>query len=213
MRQGIVFDLDGILWNSSSSHEQAYRATLEAIGIWHFEYSRFAGMRTDDVIDTVLVGNRVSVPPETRNDLVQRKRALATAFLKAESRVAPGVPELVAFLSCSFALGIATSASKQPLDIFLQQSGARDRFVSLVTGEDVNRGKPDPEIYALACRLLAIPPSCVWTVEDAPEGVRSAHAAGTQVIGLVGLHSPEELTKAGAHRIIRDLNQLNQVLF
>ncbi|KAF2085175.1 glycerol-3-phosphate phosphatase-like protein [Saccharata proteae CBS 121410] len=80
---------------------------------------------------------------------------------------------------------------------------------NLVTAEDVQNGKPDPECYLLGCEKLGLrPEEPMLVLEDAPAGVRAGRAAGFKVVALATTHSVDQLKEAGAHWIVRDMRSV-----
>ena len=210
-KSAVIFDLDGVLWRSSAAHEKAYREAFESIGIRAFSYRRFAGVRTDEVVDTVASENNVPLSAAERARIIDRKRKLARVYLETETAVDPIVVQVISFLSPHYRMAIATSASQRTLGIFLNKSGLGSHFSALLSGEDVSQGKPDPEIYLLASQRLGLPPAATWTVEDAVEGIRSGKTAGSTVVGVTGLYSSEELLEAGAAYVVADIGELREL--
>jgi sugar-phosphatase len=78
----------------------------------------------------------------------------------------------------------------------------------IVTGDQVKRGKPDPEPYRRGAELLGVQPHDCLVFEDAPSGVRAGVAAGCRVLGVLGTHSAEELSEAGANWIVSSLGNV-----
>ena len=79
---------------------------------------------------------------------------------------------------------------------------------ALITGSDVERGKPDPAPYLLAAEVLAVPPGSCVVIEDAPAGIRSGRSAGMRVIGIAFTYSRSDLLESGADEVIDRLTDL-----
>ena len=88
---------------------------------------------------------------------------------------------------------LATSAPRGNIDFVLDGLRLRPRFTDVVTAADVQRGKPDPEIYLLAAQRVGAAPARSIVVEDSLAGVASGLAAGCRVVGLTTTHAAEEL--------------------
>jgi sugar-phosphatase len=78
----------------------------------------------------------------------------------------------------------------------------------IISGDQVKRGKPDPEPYRRGAELLGVQPQDCLVFEDAPSGVRAGIAAGCKVLGVLGTHSAEELREAGANWIVSSLTKV-----
>jgi sugar-phosphatase len=102
---------------------------------------------------------------------------------------------------------IVTSATRRLLLGRLKAAGlpVPDRIIS---GDQVKRGKPDPEPYRRGAELLKAQPEDCLVVEDAPSGVRAGVAAGCRVLGVLGTHRAEELREAGASWIVQSLTKV-----
>ena len=153
------------------------------------------GMRTSAVIREIL---RWPVDSATADAIGEEKEALYRHWI-ATRGISP-VPGVLDFLAAARSAGIrcavATSASRANLDACLSALSLQNAFCATVTGEEVPRGKPAPDIFALAASRTGIPPSQCLAFEDSPAGVSSAHAAGIPVVALLTSHTPSELASA-----------------
>jgi HAD superfamily hydrolase (TIGR01509 family) len=212
MVEGIIFDLDGVLIDSSVCHRDAFEAVFAAHGISDFDYPTYAGRRTRDVIAEVFHRAGIAVDPEVIAQTAQEKSRLARQFLGEKEPLAEGCPEVLQQLAGRYPLALATSGSRLSLEMFLEIAGCRPLFRSILTGEDVAHAKPDPEIYQRSAKGLGIPSSRCLVVEDAVAGVEAARAAGAAVIGLAGTCTAEKLQHAGADYIIHKLAELPKLV-
>ncbi len=96
----------------------------------------------------------------------------------------PGSVELLAELRGTRPIAVASNSYRRLVDLSLQVSGFAGAFDVVITGDEIDRPKPAPDIYLEACRRLAVAPSDTVAVEDSPAGVASAKAAGLFVIGI-----------------------------
>lgn len=93
-----------------------------------------------------------------------------------------GAQEILEFLHCQgIPMALATSTQRVRTDRRLELTGFQAYFRATVTGDEVTRGKPDPQIYLLACQKLGVDPTRCLAVEDSRNGILSAHAAGMAV--------------------------------
>ncbi|MFN7951216.1 MAG: HAD-IA family hydrolase [bacterium] len=203
----LIFDLDGVLWDSAAIHGESFRRTLEPFGV-AVDYARIAGVRTDEAIARLLGEAGVAVDDELLRTLVARKRELARAHLRAAPPLAPRVAETLAALAARHRLALASAASRDAVEIFLDASHSRALFASVISGEDVRAAKPAPEIYLRSLSALDVPPGAVRVVEDSAAGIGAARAAGLAVIGCAGLLLPEELVALGAETVIDGVAEL-----
>jgi HAD superfamily hydrolase (TIGR01509 family) len=177
--RAIVFDLDGVLVNSAPCHRAAFEEILAPFGIRDFEYSRFAGHRTRDVIEKVLSDAGCVVDAAIIDTAAARKSELARQKLAACDPVVPGCGDILRELSRrGYVLALASSGSPQSVALFLDSTAVRPLFRSVLTGADVRHAKPDPEIYQRTCEQLRVDPADCLVVEDAAAGIAAASLAG-----------------------------------
>jgi len=209
--QAILFDLDGVLWDTAPYHLEAYNEALAPLGIAIPEYGPVAGRRTDEVIDALLgkdVANRAGVVAA----VTQAKRR---AFLSLMDRNPPNLAATRAVLrrlAGSHRLALCSSASAGSVAHFLGISQTQPLFAVVLSGEDVERAKPAPDIYAAAVARLGIAPDAGVAVEDSQDGIRAARGAGLEVIAVRGTASDAQLGEAGASSIIDGIDQLEETL-
>ena len=198
--RGIVFDLDGVLIHSAPSHAAAFEQVFARCGIHDFEYAPYAGWRTSEVIADVLARRGRSVSAEAVAEMAREKSRLARQLLEASNPLAKDCEATLAKLAGRFRLALASSGSRSSVDAFLKLTGSRSLFRSVLSGEDVTRAKPDPEIYVRSVEGLGLEAAQCLVVEDAVAGVSAARAAGCPVVGMVAA--------AGADQVIANLSEL-----
>ena len=180
--QGVVFDADGTLFDTERVARKAWLGVAREWNVPAVEehYSQLVG-RNQAGTSALL---RQICPPDFPlqaflDACVQRNRAL----LRDEGvPVKEGAQEIVEFFyQKHLPIALATSSGPVSTGMKLEQSGLGRYFQFVITGDMVSRGKPDPEIYFTSCSRLKIDPAHTLAVEDSPNGIRSAHAAGMPV--------------------------------
>jgi HAD superfamily hydrolase (TIGR01509 family) len=127
-----------------------------------------------------------------------------------EVRTIPGVVEFLDHLSrAGIRMALATSASRERAWGTLKELGIAHHFQTIVTGDDVAAGKPDPAIYRLAAERLHMAPENLLAIEDAVSGVKSATAAGLKCVGVGSATRAELLRAAGADPVVPDFRALS----
>ena len=210
--EGIIFDLDGVLIDSSVCHRDAFQAVFTLYGIHDFDYAAYAGRRTPDVVAEVFRRAGIAADSGVITQTAQEKSKLARQFLGEREPLAEGCPQILEQLAGRYVLALATSGSRLSMETFLGLAKCRVLFQSILSGEDVTHAKPDPEIYRRSAEALGIPPSRCLVVEDAVAGVEAGRAAGAMVIGLTGTCSGEALQQAGAAYVIHKLPELAELV-
>ncbi len=185
--KGILFDMDGVLISSIGSVVRCWRRWAEIYDIPNAEtYTVPHGVRAIDTVKLL----RPDIDPEEGLRTIEDMEVEDMADLK----VLPGVKKLLADLPLE-RWAIVTSATRR---LLLARLGAAGLPIPerLISGDMVERGKPDPEPYRRGAELLGFRPEECIVVEDAPSGVGAGKAAGARVLGVLGTHSAEELKEA-----------------
>jgi beta-phosphoglucomutase len=201
--------MDGVLLLSSDLHYNAFCKALLDEPVEILDYSEFAGMRTDSAIRKIYKQAKVVLNPEKFEEIVSRKRKYAAEMLREHLPVAPDCYQVIAELfRRDISLAIASSSSSQNVQLFLDSSGTRNFFSIIMSGEDVENAKPNPEIFRTVRNSLRLLPESCFVVEDSESGIRGAQADGMKVIGVVGQHTQKELLLFGTLATISRLNEL-----
>ena len=210
--QGVLFDMDGTLAENAHFHHQAWIETmLERYGYRVApDETRVHGGKTPFIVSSLL-GREID--PLEAAEFHEFKEARYRDL--ARGKIVP-VAGLMPYLDWLEARGIrraiVTSADATNTDFVLEALGIRDRFESVVLGEHVTNGKPDPEPFLLGATRLGLEGNVCLAHEDAPVGVQSASRAGARVVGMLTLQSSQALLEAGATWTVRDYNEWLRVL-
>ncbi len=148
-------------------------------------------------------------PDEISAEVVRRLEAV----YREELPLIPGAPEAVRRLAERWPLGLASSSNRELIDLVLDLSGLAPCFEATVSSEEVARGKPEPDVYLEAARLLGVEPDECAAVEDSNSGILSASRAGLRVVAIPNaLYPPGEDALAHARAVIRSPDELTQEL-
>jgi HAD superfamily hydrolase (TIGR01509 family) len=200
MPAAVMFDLDGVLVDSEQLWNEAKEALVrEAGGRWREDAPRaMMGMSSPEwsayLRDELGVDRDLQ---EINRDVVGRMERLYRAKLP----LLPGAQEAVRALQPRWPLGLASSSNREIIDLVLEVSGLADAFAATVSSEQVERGKPAPDVYLEAARRVGVEPSRCVAIEDSSNGLRAAAAAGMAVIAVPNPHYPPDedaLALAGA---------------
>ncbi len=152
------------------------RAQADMMGMSSTEWSRYM----HDVI-----GLEES-PAEINREVVRR---LLERY-EADLPLIDGAVEAVQRLAAAFPLAVASSSNRPVIDAVLERATIAELFAATVSSEEVERGKPAPDVYLEAARRLGMEPSECAAVEDSSNGIRAAAAAGMRVIAIPNRHYP-----------------------
>ncbi len=192
-----LFDLDGVVVDSNGLHVDSWKEVARRHGFDcpDPEHIGKCGLRTNAVIRDLL---RWPVSEEEADRIGFEKEELYREWIRQDGiRAIAGVQ---AFLVETRRLGIpcavGSSAPRGNVDLCLRALDLEDVFAATVSGADVARGKPAPDIFLKAAEGLGVAPAHCLVFEDAPAGIAAAHAAGMRAFALATSHARDELGDA-----------------
>ncbi len=187
--KGFVFDLDGVITDTSVFHSQAWHQVADKVGApWSKELEDgLKGISRMDSLEMILKAGNVSnkYTDEEKVDLATEKN---TNYLKlvdqmTPDNILPGIKEFLDDLKSNGYLISLASASKNAPKV-LSKLQLADYFPEIVDPKSLSKGKPDPEIYLKGAELINLNPEQCIGVEDAAAGVESINAANETSIGI-----------------------------
>ncbi|HKQ50571.1 MAG TPA: HAD family phosphatase [Phycisphaerae bacterium] len=203
---GIIFDMDGVLVDSGAAHLESWQRLAREIGAGDIPDERFTavfGRTSADIISAVL---GPKTPDEIRR-LDDRKEAIYRDLIRGHVPVMPGAHDAVRRLhSAGMRIAVGSSGPRENIELVCAEMGLHPYLSGIVTGRDVQRGKPDPQVFQLAAERMHLEPSRCIVIEDAPSGIEAAHRAGMSCIALTGSHPAERLDHAD--KVIESLSAL-----
>lgn len=208
MIKAIIFDFDGVISNSPKFSYLIWKKLFENEGI-NFtieEYRKYMGMKTDEKIPIILK-NHGKFTQELSYQLNQKRDLEKTKIMKEvpiDELSINGVKEFIVKMSQKYKLAIATSSQKEISNILIERLGIGEYFETIVYGDQVEKGKPDPDIYLKVLSNLGAKPEECLVFEDAVSGIRSAKAAGIKVIALNTNDNKHILEKEEPVMIVND---------
>jgi HAD superfamily hydrolase (TIGR01509 family) len=185
----VVFDLDGVLVDSDHIwHEVREGLAREHGGRWT-DRSEHDMMGMSSPEWSRYLHDVVGIPesPEEINDEVVRRML---ARYETGLPLIDGAVDAVRRLAGSFRLGVASSANRELIDGVLDAAGLAGQFEASVSSEEVERGKPAPDVFLEAARRLDVAPERCAAIEDSANGIRAAHAAGMRVVAIPNRRYP-----------------------
>jgi len=204
MKQGAIFDMDGLLFDT----ERIFRDS------WTETARRFGQRPRPDfpaaVAGTSGAGMREVIRryyPEADPFAFQEScLSRAAEVIKEGIPEKPGVREILEFFRAkNVKLAVASSSLRNMIADNLSRAGIDGYFDAVVSGEDVSRGKPEPDIFLLAAQKLGCSPESCYVFEDGINGVRAGIAAGCATIMIPDLFEPPEELRASCAEIYPNL--------
>lgn len=194
--RGVIFDVDGVLVDSYDPHFKSWQMLYRELDLDYTEEDFAADFgRTSRDILARRFGD--SLTESQIADYDERKEAYYRDILRQDFPPMEGAAELIdALAQDGFRLAVGSSGPPENVELSLSGLGRQDRFAARVTGADVKRGKPDPQVFQIAAERLALSPRACLVIEDAPHGVEAALRAGMSCIAITGTAPPEHLAKA-----------------
>jgi len=205
--RAVIFDVDGVLVDSYDAHLRSWvlMAREHGLAITEDEFASTFGQTSREIIARFWGPD---LDDAARAALDARKEAIYRDLIRADFPAMDGAAPLIDALAADgFLLAVGSSGPPENIELTLERLGRRDRFHAVVTGRDVTRGKPDPQVFEIAAARMSVPADRCVVVEDAPVGIDAARAAGMASVALVGTASPQRL--AGADLVVRSLRELD----
>ena len=215
MLKAVIFDFNGIIVDDEPIHFKLFQRVLGEEGIVLTEkayYERYLGF---DDRGAFMAGFRDDQRPldEAKLEaLIARKAVYYQEAIRNSVTIFPGVKTLVFSLAEKLPLAVASGALRREIEIILRTAGLLDCFRAIVSAEDVERGKPEPDIFLKALAALNAQSketlqaaNCV-VIEDSKEGLRGARRAGMKCLAVTNSHPAELLTEANA--VVKSLEEV-----
>lgn len=192
----VIFDVDGVLVDSYQPHFLAWRRLFDELAT-PFDEPTFLGTfgRTNRDIFAELCPGRFT--DSEADELGDRKEVYYREIFAAQPTLIHGAGDLVdALVAAGWRVAVGSSGPPPNVELALEKLGRASKFSAIVTGRDVVRGKPDPQVFLLGAERLGLPPAQCAVIEDAAAGVEAANRAGMTSIGLTGTTTREKLAHA-----------------
>jgi beta-phosphoglucomutase len=207
MAFGLIFDMDGVLFDSHPIHKKAWRELLRSLGMEVTEEELefiMTGATREEILQHYL-------GPLSAEQLAVYGKQKEVLFRNEEEglRTIEGVKAFLDLVECAaIPKVVATSASKRRAMRMLDGHELTDRFEAIITGDDVPKGKSDPAIFLRGAEELHASPAKVVVFEDAVPAIKVAISIGMRCIGIANGERCSQLKLAGADLVVPDFTQL-----
>jgi|694.fasta_scaffold00305_17 beta-phosphoglucomutase family hydrolase len=202
----VIFDMDGTLVETTEDDFLAWNKLFLEYGrdLTFADYFPLLGKKSVDVVLHVLglEGEEAQVAMHRKmeyfEEIVRKNGIVTLPFVEAFLQEIQGL---------RIPIALATSSRTMKMKLVMKESGLAKYFSVFVTGEEVERGKPNPDIFLLAAERLNVPPDHCLVLEDAVNGVAAAKAAGMKCVAITSTHQNADLVNADL--VINDFSALN----
>jgi beta-phosphoglucomutase family hydrolase len=196
-KRGAIFDWDGVIINSASQHETSWERLAKECGktLPDNHFKRGFGMKNEVIIPELL--HWTTVPTEIRILSLRKEAIYREVVLEQGMTALPGVePWLRTLRDEGIPCVLASSTHRENITTTLGLLGLEEFFSAIVAGEDVKRGKPDPEVFLMVAQQIGVEPVDAVVFEDALVGIAAARAAGMRVAAVATTEPKEKLAHA-----------------
>lgn len=219
MLRAIIFDFDGVIADTEELHLKAFQRTLKEEGIELTKeeyYEKYLALDDKGCFREVFSSKGRHITDEKIRELVEKKGLYYEEIMKEGVRFYDGVVDFIRDASRHFPLAIASGAMKREIVFLLRKASVDDCFSVIVSAEDVEKGKPDPEPYIKALTLLnerlrLSPPikasECV-VIEDSIHGVKAASRAGMHCIAVTNSYPGEKFKALSLLMVVNSLKEV-----
>ena len=224
MLKAVIFDFDGVITDSEILHLRAFNRVLAQYGIeitTKDYYKTYLGFTDFDCFRLLVDQGQLKISKQEIKNLIEQKNQIFEELAKSEGRTIEGVHDFLKMLEQNgVPMAICSGALLAEIELILEDSGLRHFFATIVSAEQVKKGKPNPEGFLLTLQRLnhsVIPAQagiqnpilsdqCI-VIEDSRWGLKAAKAAGMHAIAVTNSYDADELSLA--ERIVTRLNELS----
>ena len=204
--QAVIWDMDGVIIDSGEAHRLAWHRMAQEDGLALADEQFWAtfGQRNDEIIRSIWG----SFPQATWQEMSDRKERYYRDAARTTATALPGAIELLSELhAAGYPQALASSAPVANIEMVSEVLGLNRYLDALVSGDNVPRGKPAPDVFLKAAATLGVAPAVSLVIEDAVAGVQAAHAAGMRCIAVVGERDLPGLR--AAEMMVSNLTEVN----
>ena len=213
MFQGIVFDMDGLMFDTERLALDAWQAVCAPLGYADAAAValRTVGLDTANTERVFWAAYGTDFPFDHLRDAWGRW--MADAIAREGVPLKPGLFALLDYLKAhGIRMTAATSTPQWKAQKYFAQTGVDAYFTDFISGDQIQNGKPAPDIYLAACALLDLPPEGCLALEDSLYGIESAHRAGLKAVMIPDLLQPDAKTKALLYDKVNSLTDVISLL-
>lgn len=207
MSKAVIFDMDGVISHTEILHGKIESMLLKQVGIDVLPkeiLENYAGISDEDMF--VKIFQKHNIPQNKIAKIIKKKWKLMDQITKEKIKpVAHAIKFINDLIDNKFILGVASASRKKFIIHVLKTLNILDKFAAIVAAEEVEYGKPAPDIFLLTAKRLNVNPAETVVIEDGKSGMIGAKRAGMKCIGLV----KDKAEDYPATKIVTSLNQIS----
>jgi HAD superfamily hydrolase (TIGR01509 family) len=206
--EAVIFDLDGVLVQTEEIWDDVREAYAAEHGAQYDAEAQRAMMGMSSLEWSAYMNEELGMPFEPAEISAEVVRRMEARY-RERLPLIEGAVEAVGRLAARWPLGLASSSNRPLIDAVLELSGLAPFFAATVSSEEVERGKPAPDVYLECARRLGVAPTTCAAIEDSHAGIRSAKAAGMRVVAIPNpTYPPDPEALAQADVVLPSLAEL-----
>ncbi len=210
--QGVIFDCDGVLVDSEKLSCSALNVVFEK----HFQidigsdYSQVLGKSLKDGFKYYIETYKLTIPSSLQlSDLYLEKERAYLDLARNNLQAFSGVKELLNFLqNKSYKVAVASSGMLEKINFNLHQGKLETYFSIISSADEVQQGKPEPDLFLLSAKKMNLNPENCVVIEDSVSGIKAAKAANMYAVGVTNSFDEKDLLAAGADKIVTRIDEL-----
>lgn len=213
MIKAVIFDMDGLMIDSERITFEGYQNVLAKDGLEMTleAYRTLLGKPVKAVYDLFAVDYGEDY--DVAGTIKAVHQYMADLFENEGVPLKAGLLELLRYLKeNNYKTIVATSSQRYRVDHILELTGLTDYFDDSICGDEVTKGKPNPEVFLKSCQKLDVKPSEAIVLEDSESGINAAYSANIKVICIPDMKYPEEKYAAMTYKIMDNLLQVKDLL-
>lgn len=213
MIKAIIFDMDGLMIDSERVTFECYQEILKGMNLTMDEefYKTLLGKPLKGIYQIFydVYGNDFPI-----EDVIKDVHALMAKRFETEGvPIKTGLKSLLEYLKeNNYKTIVATSSNRDRVDTILSQAQITDYFDDSICGDEVTKGKPNPEVFLKSCQKLGVNVDEAIVLEDSEAGIQASYDAGIKVICIPDMKYPEKQYEEKTFKILKDLNDVTEYL-
>ena len=209
----VIFDMDGVIVNTEPIHKKAYYTTFQSLELEVSDelYHSLTGTSTINAFEKLKAHFNLDENPQ---DLVLQKRAAFVDLFENDPSLSliDGVEEIIQYLYAkNITMVLASSASMETIDRVFNRFDLHKYFIATLSGADLKKSKPHPEIFEKAAKTASTPKENCIIIEDSDNGILAANRAGIYCVGYISEHSKQQ-SLINADVVIKSFEELKKVI-